>query len=94
MSDAFYSMLGIVLPILIVQLVQVWQNSQNAKKSEAGRDEIKASVAEVKDHIETIKMKAVRSKEEVSMARAAGQREGYVGGISEGKRQATGPGAL
>lgn len=94
MSDAFYTMLGIVLPIVIVQGVQVWQTSRNAKKSEAGREEIKAQVSEVKDHLETVKMQAVRSKEELDMARTAGVREGYVGGIEEGRKQSTGPGAL
>ena len=52
MSDAFYTMLGIVLPILIVQLVQLRQSSIAARKAEdaskaavADRGEIKSRVA-------------------------------------------------
>ena len=34
MTDAFYTMLGIVLPILIVQLVQLRQSTLAAKKAD------------------------------------------------------------
>lgn len=41
-----------------------------------------------------IKETAVRSHHEVTQAFMAGKREGYVGGIAEGKKQATQPGDL
>ena len=34
MSDGFYTMLGIVLPVLIVQVAQIVQQARNNKKAE------------------------------------------------------------
>ena len=61
MSDAFYTMLGIVLPILIVQLVQLRQSSIAARKAEdaskaavVDRGQIKASVASMDTKVSDI----------------------------------------
>jgi uncharacterized protein YpmB len=90
MSDQFYIMLGVVLPVLIVQGFQFLQQSRNAKKSEAARDEIKAQVAEVKDHLSTI----ATTKAEVQQQIAGAERQNVAKGIEIGKQQATGPAPL
>lgn len=83
MTDAFYTMLGIVLPIVIVQGVQVWQTSRNAKAAKVGREEIKAQVCEVKDQIDTVRL----TKDEMHMIMQGRERQIMVEGIAIGKRQ-------
>jgi len=94
MSDAFWTMVGVVLPVFILQVFQFLAAQRNSRDSKAGREEIKAQVCEVKDHLATVSMQAVRSQEEIVMAHKAGEREGFVGGIEVGKRQATAPAEL
>ena len=54
MTDSFWAMIGVVLPVLIVQIFQYLAIQRNAKKSEASRVDIKAQVCEVAAHINTI----------------------------------------
>lgn len=94
MWEGFWPMLGIVLPVLIVQYFQYKQSERNNKQSSEDRKKLKAQICEVKDHLDTVGIKAVRSQNEVDMAHRAGQRAGYVDGIEIGKQQATGHGPL
>lgn len=62
---------------------QIWTKHEATK----GRGEVKAAVQEVAT------VAAVR-QEEIQMAHVAGKREGFVGGIEEGKKRATNPAPL
>ncbi len=86
MSDQFYMMLGVVLPVLIVQGFQYLATRKNARKSEADRDEIKSEVGKVRDHLNTVSM----SREETSLLIAGAERQNVAKGIEIGKQQATG----
>lgn len=63
MSDAFYTMLGIVLPILIVQIVQLRQASITARKADeaAKAADAAAKAAEVTRSAIAEKADAARS---------------------------------
>ena len=91
MPDSFWMMVSVVAPVVVLQISAQVTNYLNNKKANATRDELKTSLSEVKDHLETVKMQAVRSQEAVENARKAGERAGFVGGIEEGKKQSTGP---
>lgn len=105
MSDQFWMMLGVVLPVLIVQVFQYIAAKRNAEKAAIGREEIKAQVCEVKDaalatkqelsaKVDAVTDVAVRSRHEITQAFQAGERAGYVGGIEVGIQQATDFGGL
>lgn len=94
MSDQFWLMLSAVgvatLPVLIVQVFQWLTAKRNAKLSAAERAAIRAEVRSMKDHLTTQELK----KKDIDRLVAGAERQGYVGGIEVGKRQATGPGGL
>lgn len=107
MSDGFWASLhlDVLWPILVPQvlmLVKQWWDGRQAKEaaiaarsaqviaSEA-RTELAAKIDANTELTETVKHTAVRSQHEITQAFMAGKREGYVGGIAEGKKQATGP---
>lgn len=80
---------GIVTAVIAAAIsFMTWRNGQKAEAAKKvameTRVELTAQVAEVKGVAE-------RSQHEVTQAFVAGERRGYVGGIEEGKRQATGP---
>jgi len=85
-SDGFWTMVGVVLPVLIVQVFQYLAVKKNAAKSEADRQEIKAQVCEVKDRIETVSM----TKQDIDRQIAGAERQNIVAGIEIGKQQASG----
>lgn len=90
MSDGFWTMLGVVLPVLIVQIFQYISARRTAAKSEADRLEIKQNVAQVRDRIETVTL----SKEDMELLMKGRERELVTKGIEEGRRQATAPAPL
>lgn len=90
MSEGFWTMIGVVLPVLIVQAFQFLQSERNNKKSTADREEIKAQVCEVRDRVETIRT----TKDEVQTMIAGAERRNVTRGIEIGKQQATGPAEL
>lgn len=90
MPDSFWTMVGIVAPVLIMQVFQYLTTVRNAKKSEAGREEIKAKVAEVQSHVETIQI----SKAETQQMIAGAERQNIKAGIEIGKSQSSGPAPL
>jgi len=87
MSDGFWTMVGVVLPVLIVQMFQYLSARKIAAKSEADRREIKAQVSEVRDHLSTVSM----SKQETVQLIAGAERQNVVKGIEIGKQQASAP---
>ena len=86
-TDGFWTMVGVVLPVLIVQIFQYLATRKNAKASEKGREDIKAQVCEVRDQIDTIKL----TKDEIDTIMKGRERQLVSMGIEEGKRQATSP---
>jgi uncharacterized membrane protein YebE (DUF533 family) len=72
-----------------------WRNGQKAEAAKnvalETKHELTAQVAECKDAVCEVKDVAVRSHHEVTQAFMAGERGGYVNGIKEGRKQATGP---
>lgn len=90
MGDGFWTMLGVVLPVLIVQGFQYVATVKNAKKSEASREDIKAQICEVRDHVSTI----ATTKAETATLIAGAERQNVSKGIEIGKQQATRPGPL
>ena len=96
MSDAFYTMLGIVLPILIVQLVQLRQSSIAARKADdASRAVLQANAAAessraaIKMQLDAVATVAFRTKDEMADAKKAGIREGHEQGLAIGIAQAS-----
>jgi ABC-type transport system involved in cytochrome bd biosynthesis fused ATPase/permease subunit len=87
MSDQFWMMLGVVLPVLIVQVFQYLATRKNARESAAGREEIKAKVTEVAAGLDTIKT----DKTAVDLMIAGAERKNIAAGIEIGKQQASGP---
>lgn len=87
MSDQFWIMLGVVLPVLIVQVFQYLATRNAAKKSAQGREEIKAQVSAVAAGLDTIKT----DKASVELMIAGAERKNIAAGIEIGKQQATGP---
>lgn len=90
MSDGFWTMVGVVAPVLIVQIFQYLAIRRNAKKSEAGREEIRTQVCEVAANLDNIKT----DKKTVELMIAGAERQHIAAGIEIGKKQATGPSPL
>ena len=87
MTDGFWTMIGVVAPVLIIQVFQFLSSWMANKKANVSREELKSSVAEVKDQIDTVKMHA----EQVNLLVKGAERKGFEGGIEVGKQQSTGP---
>jgi hypothetical protein len=79
-----------VAPVFIVQVFQYLTMLKNAKKSEAGREAIKAQVSEVKNDLATIQT----TKDDVRLLIAGAERENIKAGIEIGKAQSSGPAPL
>jgi cell division protein FtsB len=90
MPDSFWVMVGIVAPVLIMQVFQYLTMRANAKKSETDRTLIKQQIADVHDHVETIKT----TKEETERMIAGAERQNIKAGIEIGKAQSSGPAPL
>lgn len=86
---------------LVIMTKQWWDGRQakEAVKAAKGaqtvaleaREELAAKIDQNTQLTAEVKDKAERSHAEVTSAFMAGKREGYVGGIAEGKKQASGP---
>lgn len=91
MSDAFstYFWPGLFtfLGILVVQIPLIIAALKSNKKTNAISDKLDENTKLTAEVQEVAK----RSHHEVTSAFMAGKREGYVGGIAEGKKQASGP---
>lgn len=72
-----------------------WRNGQKAEAAKRvameTKTELKQQVAECKDAVCEVREVATRSHHEVTQAFQAGERSGYVRGIPEGRKQASGP---
>lgn len=90
MPDSFWMMVGIVAPVLIVQVFQFLQSARNNKKSSADRDEIKAQVCEVRDRVETIRT----TKSEIEQQIAGAERGNVVRGMEIQRQRDTAPAPL
>jgi len=97
MSEGFWTMVGVVLPVLIVQIFQYLATRKNAKQSETARNEIKAQVCEVAAKVDEntqLTHQNTMSMETARLMAAGAERNGVVVGIEIGKKQATGPAPL
>ena len=90
MPDAFWMMVSVVAPVVVLQISAQVTNYLNNKKANASREEIKSTVAGMKDQIDTVKM----HKDQVDLLVKGAERKGFEGGIEVGKQQNTGPAPL
>ena len=95
MSDAFWTGLFQMLPVLIPAVMaayMTWRNGQRARKD---REDIKATVCDVAAGVkQAVAEQVIATDTIVQHAAAAGERRGFVGGIEVGKKQASQPAAL
>lgn len=95
MSDAFWTGLFQMLPVLIPAVMaayMTWRNGQRARKD---REDIKATVCDVAAGVkQTVAEQVIATDTIVQHAAAAGERKGVVIGIEVERKRASGPAAL
>lgn len=84
---AFFAFLGAA----IAQIPLIIAAFKSNQKIDAAKTVALATKLELTEQVSQVQKVAERSKHEITAAFMAGERSGYVGGIQEGKKQATGP---
>ncbi len=95
MSDAFWTGLFQMLPVLVPACMAAYMTWRNGQRAERAREDIKATVCDVADGVKkTVAEQVVATDAALQHAAAAGERKGFVGGIEIGKQQASQPAGL